>query len=96
MCKANDKVLFVKLEWQADRYLAHTQSAKQVFKRGDIEEALIAATATGDDRPQKQAQDYSSCESFTHGISQQRVKWFTIGFRQGTLESCNPFDAANL
>jgi predicted metalloprotease len=67
-----------------------------VLEQGDIEEALTAASAIGDDRLQKQARGYATPESFTHGTSQQRVRWFKTGFSQGTVESCNTFEAARL
>ncbi|MBE9542365.1 MAG: neutral zinc metallopeptidase, partial [Proteobacteria bacterium] len=54
-------------------------------------EALNAASQIGDDRLQKQARGYASPESFTHGTSQQRVKWFKQGFSDGSVQGCNTF-----
>ncbi len=100
MSKEKGNHLSVMLELQADCFAGvwayHTQRAKQVLEQGDIEEALTAASAIGDDRLQKQARGYATPESFTHGTSQQRVRWFKTGFSQGTIESCNTFDATNL
>ncbi len=100
MSKEKGNQLSVMLELQADCYSGlwayHTQRAKQVLEQGDIEEALTAASAIGDDRLQKQARGYATPESFTHGTSQQRVRWFKIGFSQGTIESCNTFEAKKL
>jgi len=85
--------LSVKLELQADCFSGlwahHTEKAKQILEQGDIEEALTAASAIGDDRLQKQARGYASPESFTHGTSQQRIFWFKKGLADGTLQSCN-------
>ncbi|PHS69324.1 MAG: flagellar biosynthesis protein FlgM [Methylophaga sp.] len=92
--------LSVMLELQADCYAGlwahHTEKAKQILEQGDIEEALTAASAIGDDRLQKQARGYASPESFTHGTSQQRVRWFKIGFNTGSVQSCNTFEATRL
>ncbi len=87
--------LSVRLELQADCFAGvwahHTEKAKRILETGDIEEALNAASAIGDDRLQKQARGYASPESFTHGSSQQRVKWFKKGLLDGTMEGCNTF-----
>ena len=95
MNKAQANQLSVKLELQADCYAGvwahHTQKQKHILEQGDIEEALNAASQIGDDRLQKQARGYASPESFTHGTSQQRVKWFKKGFTDGTLQGCNTF-----
>ncbi len=100
MSKEKSNQLSVMLELQADCFAGvwayHTERAKQVLEQGDIEEALTAASAIGDDRLQKQARGYATPESFTHGTSQQRVRWFKTGFSQGTVESCNTFEAARL
>ena len=89
--------LSVKLELQADCFAGlwahHTEKAKSILEQGDIAEALNAASAIGDDRLQKQARGYASPESFTHGTSRQRVKWFKQGFTQGSIEACNTFTA---
>ncbi len=82
--------LSVRLELQAD-YLAgvwahHAQKMKHILEDGDIDEALRAASAVGDDRLQKQAQGYVVPDSFTHGTSEQRSKWFRQGLRTGSLE----------
>lgn len=87
--------LSVRLELQAD-FLAgvwahHTQRAKQVLEAGDVEEALRAATAIGDDNIQKQTQGYVVPDSFTHGSSEQRVRWFSKGFRTGDVSQGDTF-----
>ena len=92
--------LSVRLELQAD-FLAgvwahHAQRTKNILEEGDIEEALNAASAIGDDRLQKQAQGYVVPESFTHGTSAQRVKWFTKGFKTGDINQGNTFKAQDL
>jgi predicted metalloprotease len=92
--------LSVRLELQAD-FLAgvwahHAQRTKNILEEGDIEEALNAASAIGDDRLQKQAQGYVVPESFTHGTSAQRVKWFTLGFKTGDINQGNTFEAQDL
>ena len=79
--------LSVRLELQAD-YLAgvwahHAQKMKNILEEGDIEEALNAATAIGDDKLQKQSQGYVVPDAFTHGTSAQRVEWFRKGFESG-------------
>ncbi len=87
--------LSVRLELQAD-FLAgvwahHTQKAKQVLQEGDIEEALGAANAIGDDRLQKQSQGYVVPDAFTHGTSEQRMYWFKKGFQTGDLSQGDTF-----
>lgn len=93
MTKTEANALSVKLELQADCFSGlwahHTEKAKQVLEQGDIEEALTAASAIGDDRLQKQARGYALPESFTHGISQQRIFWFKKGLANGIIQSCN-------
>jgi len=90
----------VKLELQAD-FLAgvwahHAQKMKNILEQGDIEEALNAANAIGDDRLQKEAQGYVVPESFTHGTSQQRVYWFKKGFETGDINAGNTFNDPSL
>ncbi len=85
--------LSVRMELHAD-YLAgvwahHAQQNWQVLEPGDIKEALNAATAIGDDRLQMQTQGYVVPESFTHGTSEQRVRWFTKGLQSGDLLAGN-------
>jgi predicted metalloprotease len=79
--------LSVRLELQAD-FLAgvwahHAQQMKNVLEPGDLEEALQAANAIGDDRLQKQSRGYVTPDSFTHGTSAQRIRWFRKGFETG-------------
>lgn len=87
--------LSVRLELQADCLAgvwAHqTERQKQVLERGDVEEALGAAAAVGDDSIQKKTQGYVVPESFTHGSAEQRVKWFKRGFQSGSIDSCDTF-----
>jgi uncharacterized protein len=90
--------LSVRLELQAD-FLAgvwahHANQTKDILEEGDIEEALNAANAIGDDRLQMQGQGYVTPDSFTHGTSAQRVRWFKKGFRSGDVNSGNTFDVA--
>ncbi len=92
--------LSVRLELQADFYAGlwahHAQKMKNILDRGDIEEALNAAAAIGDDTLQKQAQGYVVPESFTHGTSAQRVRWFKKGWDSGRLREGDTFAASRL
>ncbi len=87
--------LSVRLELQADCLAgvwAHqTERQKKVLEQGDVEEALGAAAAVGDDSIQKKTQGYVVPESFTHGSAEQRVKWFKRGFQSGSIDSCDTF-----
>jgi hypothetical protein len=87
--------LSVSLELQADCYAGvwanHAQKMRNILDAGDVEEALNAASAIGDDRLQMQSRGYVTPDSFTHGSSQQRVTWFKRGFEGGTLENCDTF-----
>jgi uncharacterized protein len=87
--------LSVRQELQADCYAGlwahHAQRARNVVEPGDIEEALNAASAIGDDRMQRASQGRVVPESFTHGTSQQRMTWFRRGYESGDMESCNTF-----
>jgi predicted metalloprotease len=90
----------VKLELQAD-FLAgvwahHAQEMDTLLEAGDIEEALAAANAIGDDRLQKQAQGYVVPDAFTHGTSQQRMYWFKKGWDSGKLSDGDTFHASSL
>jgi len=87
--------LSVRLELQAD-YLAgvwahHAQKNWQILEEGDIEEALGAATAIGDDRLQRRSQGYVVPESFTHGTSEQRARWFVRGLKSGDISEGDTF-----
>ncbi|MCB1151527.1 zinc metallopeptidase, partial [bacterium] len=100
MSKAEANALQVRVELQAD-FLAgvwahHAQRARNILEAGDIEEALNAASAIGDDTLQKQAQGSAVPESFTHGTSAQRQRWFTLGFETGDLSRGDTFAAQRL
>ncbi|MES9853032.1 MAG: neutral zinc metallopeptidase [Candidatus Thiodiazotropha sp. L084R] len=92
--------LSVRQELQADCFAglwAHNADrTRQLLESGDIEEGLTAASAIGDDRLQKQSQGYVSPDSFTHGSSAQRVKWFKVGFQSGELKRCDTFASKQL
>jgi uncharacterized protein len=92
--------LSVRLELQADFFAGlwahHAHDKFNILQEGDIEEALNAASAIGDDRLQKQSQGYVVPESFTHGTSAQRVRWFRKGFESGRLEEGDTFNTPNL
>jgi len=86
--------LSVRLELQADCYAgiwAHSTNQRGLLEQGDIEEAMAAAEAIGDDRLQKQAGGRVSPESFSHGTSAQRVEWFKRGLKSGRVDSCDTF-----
>jgi predicted metalloprotease len=86
--------LSVRLELQADCYAgvwAHSSNQRQNLEPGDIDEALGAAAAVGDDRLQRMTRGTVQPESFTHGTSAQRSTWFKRGFEGGRVESCDTF-----
>lgn len=90
----------VKLELQADCFAGvwayHANQARSILEEGDVESALKAASAIGDDALQRQSQGHVVPDSFTHGTSAQRVRWFQRGIQGGDLNSCNTFDARQL
>jgi len=89
----------VRLELQADFYAgvwAHYEQGKGILEKGDIEEALNAANAIGDDRLQKEAQGYVVPESFTHRTSAQTMYWFKKGYESGDINQGNTFGANDL
>ncbi len=92
--------LSVRLELQADClagvWANNADRARQVVEPGDIDEALNAASQIGDDRLQKQARGYVTPDSFTHGSSEQRVRWFRQGYAGGDFNSCDTFSARSL
>ena len=92
--------LSVRLELQADFFAGiwahHAQQNWQILEKGDIEEALNAASAIGDDRLQMRAQGYVVPESFTHGTSDQRVRWFRRGLISGDMRDGDTFNARQL
>lgn len=100
LSKAEGNALSVRVELQADCFAgiwAHHAARQQGFvEEGDIDEALNAASRIGDDTLQRQAQGYVVPESFNHGTSAQRVRWFRKGFQAGQLEACDTFSAASL
>ena len=96
--KEGANAIQVRVELQADClagvWANKADQIKHVLESGDIEEALAAASAVGDDRLQRQARGYVVPESFTHGSSDQRMRWFSIGAKSGDLARCNTFATA--
>ncbi|SFB88539.1 KPN_02809 family neutral zinc metallopeptidase [Massilia yuzhufengensis] len=92
--------LSVRLELQADCFAGlwanRTNQREQFIEAGDVEGAMAAATAIGDDALQRQSQGQVVPDSFTHGSSAQRVRWFQRGLESGKVEDCNTFDAKQL
>ena len=92
--------LSVMLELQADClagvWARNAQEARQILEEGDIDEGLNAAAAIGDDRLQRQSRGYVTPDSFTHGSSAQRVKWFKAGLEGGEMARCDTFNAPGL
>ena len=89
--------LSVRVELQADYFAGvwahHAQATKQILEPGDLEEALNAATAIGDDRLQRESTGQVVPDSFTHGTSEQRVRWFRKGFESGDPSQGDTFSA---
>ncbi|MDC8784906.1 KPN_02809 family neutral zinc metallopeptidase [Roseateles koreensis] len=100
MSERDYNALSVRLELQADCYAGVwanlSQHSKGWLEQGDIEQALNAASQIGDDTLQRKAQGTVVPESFTHGSSAQRVRWFKAGLDAGQLKACNTFDSPNL
>jgi uncharacterized protein len=100
MSAEQNNALSVRLELQADCFAgvwAHdSDQMKKFIQNGDIESALNAASAIGDDTLQKQAQGYIVPETFTHGTSAQRVRWFRTGYDHGSVPACDTFGAHQL
>jgi predicted metalloprotease len=89
--------LSVRMELQADCFAGvwgHSASQRNLLDAGDVEEALTAATAIGDDRIQQQAGGSVNPETWTHGSSDQRVQWFRVGMESGDPEKCDTFEGA--
>lgn len=90
----------VRLELQADCYAGvwahHADGANRILEEGDVEEAMRAAAAIGDDALQKQAQGYTVPDSFTHGTSEQRMRWFNQGLTVGDINKCDTFSATRI
>jgi predicted metalloprotease len=98
--KAAANRLQVEVELQADCFAGvwanHSEQKWNLLEPGDVDAALRTAAAIGDDTLQKQAQGYAVPDSFTHGTSAQRQRWFNAGFKGGTVASCNTFGATQL
>ena len=96
----DQNALSVRLELQADCYAGiwanHSQQAKNWLEQGDIESAINAAQQIGDDKLQKQQTGVVRPDSFTHGSSAQRVRWFTQGYKTGSVQQCDTFQANSL
>jgi len=92
--------LSVRLELQADClagvWAKNADAARHILEAGDVDEALTAASAIGDDNLQKQAQGYAVPDSFTHGSADQRMRWFKRGMTSGQMGECNTFQAKAL
>jgi predicted metalloprotease len=95
MSQADANAMSVRVELQADCFAgvwAHYTARKGLLEKGDLEEALNAAAQIGDDTLQRRSQGYVVPESFNHGTSAQRQKWFAAGFRSGRLSDCDTFN----
>ena len=100
LSQADYNKLSVRLELQADCFAGlwanHADRTRHILERGDVEEALNAASMIGDDRLQQQSRGYVTPDSFTHGSSEQRVRWFRSGLQAGSIQACDTFSAVNL
>jgi uncharacterized protein len=98
--KVEANELSVRMELQADCYAGvwahHAARSRQLLEAGDVEEGLNAASAIGDDRLQRMSQGRVVPDAFTHGSSEQRVRWFRKGMETGSLEACDTFSARQL
>jgi uncharacterized protein len=98
--RAEANQLSVRVELMADClagvWAQHSEQRYKALEEGDVEEAMAAAEAIGDDRLQKQSQGYVVPDSFTHGSSAQRVRWFMTGLKGGQVQACDTFRASRL
>jgi hypothetical protein len=98
--KTEANALSVRAELQADClagvWAHHANRVRNILEEGDVEEGLNAAAAIGDDRIQKQSQGYVVPDAFTHGSSDQRMRWFRRGLQEGNINQCDTFRAASL
>jgi predicted metalloprotease len=98
--KVERNQLSVRQELQADCFAGvwghYAESQRKLLEQGDLEEAIGAAAAIGDDRLQKQAGRAVTPETWSHGSSKQRVRWFQIGMKQGSVEACDTYGAQPL
>lgn len=98
--RSEANALSVRVELMADClagvWAHHANAQWRILEDGDIEEALNAASAIGDDRLQKQAQGYAVPDSFTHGTSAQRTRWFKRGLDSGSLNQCSTFESRSI
>ncbi len=95
MSEQQYNALSVRLELQADCLAgvwAHHAGNRNLLEAGDVEEAMRAAAAIGDDTIQRRTQGRVVPDSFTHGTSEQRQRWFMIGMKSGQIAACNTFD----
>lgn len=100
MTPSQANAISVRLELQADCFAGiwahHANQARSIIEQGDVEGALKAASAIGDDALQRQSQGHVVPDSFTHGTSAQRTRWFSRGLESGQLSACNTFEARQL
>jgi predicted metalloprotease len=100
MSEAESNEMSVRQELQADCFSGvwahHAHKARNILEKGDIAEALNAATAIGDDRMQQRSKGYVTPDSFTHGSSEQRVRWFRKGIETGDLKACDTFSESRI
>jgi predicted metalloprotease len=98
--QAEGNALSVRMELQADCFAGvwahHAQTARQILEQGDVEEAMNAAAKIGDDALQKGRGGAVMPESFTHGSSAQRQRWFSTGLKTGSVKACDTFGASSL
>jgi predicted metalloprotease len=98
--KRESNRLSVMLELQADClagvWAHHAHDERNILEQGDIEEGLNAAAQIGDDRMQRRSSGFVMPDSFTHGSSEQRARWFRTGLASGDVQGCNTFEAASL
>jgi predicted metalloprotease len=93
-----DNALSVKVELQADCFAgiwAHSTQQRGLLEQGDVQSAMGAAAAVGDDRLQKMSTGHVTPDSFTHGSSSQRMHWFQQGFNSGSIAACNTFSSTD-
>jgi predicted metalloprotease len=95
MSQRDANALSVRMELQADCFAGvwahHADRARKILETGDVEEALNAAAAIGDDRLQRGARGTVVPDAFTHGSSAQRVRWFNTGLAKGSVRQCDTF-----